>query len=242
MKRRAFTLIELLVVIAIIAILAAILFPVFAKAREKARQASCASNLKQLSLGVTQYVQDYDETFPPCIASQAPYVQWADGIAPYVKSVQVFSCPSNPDRNSNMDTYTGAKRSYMALGGAAAQGNLSRFGGVGRTPMVDIRDNTGVCSLAAVDLPSTTIMLGECCAGSSVWGYFGSHDGTSFRFTNHLSMANFAFCDGHVKAMKATATYKAGVSSMWNVANSPTTSGTWPGWMIAWDANPGMAP
>ncbi|MBZ0172326.1 MAG: DUF1559 domain-containing protein, partial [Phycisphaerales bacterium] len=63
-RRLAFTLIELLVVIAIIAILAAILFPVFARAREKARQSSCASNLKQLALGLMQYAQDYDETYP----------------------------------------------------------------------------------------------------------------------------------------------------------------------------------
>jgi prepilin-type N-terminal cleavage/methylation domain-containing protein/prepilin-type processing-associated H-X9-DG protein len=97
-KRRAngFTLIELLVVIAIIAILAAILFPVFAQAREKARRASCVSNLKQIGLGMMQYSQDYDETMP--IAAYNMWnrqtTKWMDIIQPYVKSTQLFDCPS----------------------------------------------------------------------------------------------------------------------------------------------------
>lgn len=96
--RRGFTLIELLVVIAIIAILAAILFPVFAKAREKARQASCQSNLKQLALGIGMYVQDYDETFPFTVdwTISGSYWGWHDMIYPYVKNAQVFDCPSAP--------------------------------------------------------------------------------------------------------------------------------------------------
>src|SRR5579883_1901400 len=94
---RAFTLIELLVVIAIIALLAAILFPVFAKAREKARQASCLSNEKQIGLGILQYVQDYNEQFPCCVEYyNTPYAGvygWGGEIYPYVKSNAVFSCP-----------------------------------------------------------------------------------------------------------------------------------------------------
>ncbi|MBV9851727.1 MAG: DUF1559 domain-containing protein [Armatimonadetes bacterium] len=103
-----FTLIELLVVIAIIAILAAILFPVFAQAREKARQISCLNNLKQLGLGVTQYVQDNDELFPPgnnwCnyfLDKDNPqtnyYTGWKYEIWPYVKAEQVFHCPDDAD-------------------------------------------------------------------------------------------------------------------------------------------------
>jgi prepilin-type N-terminal cleavage/methylation domain-containing protein/prepilin-type processing-associated H-X9-DG protein len=103
MKGRGFTLIELLVVIAIIAILAAILFPVFAKAREKARQSSCLSNLKQLGLGCLSYAQDYDERFPTYVyvlitryndgisaAGVSPY----SALLPYVKNTQIFTCPS----------------------------------------------------------------------------------------------------------------------------------------------------
>jgi prepilin-type N-terminal cleavage/methylation domain-containing protein len=95
-----FTLIELLVVIATIAILAAILFPVFGRARENARRSSCQSNLKQLALGITQYTQDYDEMFPVSTTNTATYtvggptIGWADGIFPYVKSLQVYQCPS----------------------------------------------------------------------------------------------------------------------------------------------------
>src|SRR6201984_300402 len=100
MKRRGFTLIELLVVIAIIAILAAILFPVFAKAREKARQTSCLSNIKQVGLALTMYVQDYDELTP----SPLPNVPAINGgnsnaepidqqLLPYIKSDGVWACP-----------------------------------------------------------------------------------------------------------------------------------------------------
>ena len=98
MTRRGFTLIELLVVIAIIAILAAILFPVFAKAREKARQSSCQSNTKQLGIAMMQYVQDYDETYPPVYndigAGPTRYI-WADVCIPYIKNIQIFKCPSS---------------------------------------------------------------------------------------------------------------------------------------------------
>jgi prepilin-type N-terminal cleavage/methylation domain-containing protein len=87
-SHKGFTLIELLVVIAIIAILAAILFPVFAKAREKARQTSCQSNLKQIGLGFVQYTNDYDEKFPAA-------VNWASAIYPYEKSTNVFHCPDD---------------------------------------------------------------------------------------------------------------------------------------------------
>jgi prepilin-type N-terminal cleavage/methylation domain-containing protein/prepilin-type processing-associated H-X9-DG protein len=90
-ERRAFTLIELLVVIAIIAILAAILFPVFAKAREKARTSSCQSNLKQIGVATMQYVQDNDERLPK---SNGLAARWASGIDPYLKSTQVLVCPS----------------------------------------------------------------------------------------------------------------------------------------------------
>jgi len=105
-KRIAFTLIELLVVIAIIAILAAILFPVFATAREKARQTACASNLKQLALATIQYCQDFDENMPcgggvggPMTGGgwNIPY-SWVAQVYPYVKSTAVFTCPSDPNQ------------------------------------------------------------------------------------------------------------------------------------------------
>ncbi|HEY3332781.1 MAG TPA: DUF1559 domain-containing protein [Capsulimonadaceae bacterium] len=114
--RRGFTLIELLVVIAIIAILAAILFPVFATAREKARQTSCASNLKQLGLGVLQYVSDYDEIYPAgqFASMYGPGCGWIGQIYPYVKSSGVFGCPSDTTVVPNLsDTYHMDKSSYL---------------------------------------------------------------------------------------------------------------------------------
>lgn len=101
-KKRGFTLIELLVVIAIIAILAAILFPVFARARENARRASCQSNLKQIALGIKQYIQDYDDVYPlvtDYFTTASDYGGWARKIQPYLKSQQIFQCPSQPNRD-----------------------------------------------------------------------------------------------------------------------------------------------
>src|SRR3982751_2317979 len=101
MKRSAFTLIELLVVIAIISILAAILFPVFARARENARKASCASNLKQIGLAMTQYSQDYDEMLVPSAHfSKSPVIYAYQDLDPYVRNRQLWRCPSNTRTNS----------------------------------------------------------------------------------------------------------------------------------------------
>ena len=111
-RRRGFTLIELLVVIAIIAILAAILFPVFAQAREKARQTTCVSNTRQMALAVLQYLQDYDETFPRD-SNDGQKTFWMDYVQPYVKNTAIWICPSrantskrvNPERANEFTAY-----------------------------------------------------------------------------------------------------------------------------------------
>ena len=124
---RAFTLIELLVVIAIIALLAAILFPVFAQARDKARQTSCVSNEKQIGLGLMMYVQDNDETFPPsraetgtasgpCFGTDVPGTQWNKVILPYTKNDDICACPSDSTR-ANGGSLTAKKRSFDVLAG-----------------------------------------------------------------------------------------------------------------------------
>ena len=99
MRRKGFTLIELLVVIAIIAILAAILFPVFARARERARQSTCLSNCKQIAMGLTMYAQDYDEIIPHYAiedpAAPGLYIYWPTLIYPYTKNMGSRSAEPN---------------------------------------------------------------------------------------------------------------------------------------------------
>ena len=124
--RKAFTLIELLVVIAIIAILAAILFPVFATAREKARQTSCLSNEKQLALAMIQYSQDYDECMPcGTIAYSGQYfgLGWGGQIYPYVKATQAFTCPDD----SQQVVAAGTTEVSYAMNGIAAYNPITKY-------------------------------------------------------------------------------------------------------------------
>ena len=147
--RNAFTLIELLVVIAIIAILAAILFPVFAKVREKARQTACVSNLKQLSLAVMQYTQDNDENYPT--GSRGFLGQgWASTIYPYVKSTGVYKCP---DDSTSAQVFGGVTSYPVSYSGNL---NFLRIdGGTATDP------HTGQ-ALASLVSPAKTVLFCEC--------------------------------------------------------------------------------
>ena len=191
--RKGFTLIELLVVIAIIAILAAILFPVFAQARESARQTSCLSNTKQVGLGLLQYVQDYDEQFPlfryPNTNSNAnqpdtpwgPWknanIGWDKAIQPYVKNTQIFRCPSNDTGVWPNACDDGSRCDDSKATGAndyAMNGHLNKV------------DGGASSSQAVMRFPATTILLAEVSKANSTgettsevrwieWGYNGGH-------------------------------------------------------------------
>ena len=191
--RRGFTLIELLVVIAIIAILAAILFPVFARAREKARAISCLSNLKQLGVGIMMYAQDYDEcVMPGNLCNNGDHVQhwWSDPngrIQPYVKNTQILVCPSDP---------SGIGYGYNY--------NLNNGGDSGTTGCY----SAGGRPLAKFTRPADTGVLADAdvgCrypgnGGSSLWGWhpagYNMCGGVSGR---HNDGANITFADGHAK-------------------------------------------
>jgi prepilin-type N-terminal cleavage/methylation domain-containing protein/prepilin-type processing-associated H-X9-DG protein len=205
--RKAFTLIELLVVIAIIAILAAILFPVFGRARENARRSSCQSNLKQIGLGIMQYTQDYDERFPPAfsgnvsINGSAPAeAAWTALVQPYIKSTQVFVCPSNTKNTTYMSrTNNTILMSYICNGIADA----NNYGGV---QPINRPAYGGGANLSQFQAPSQTLVVLENIGGSPAESLFTVGDvGTGqVDFTNHLGTSNFLFADGHVKAQKAT--------------------------------------
>jgi prepilin-type N-terminal cleavage/methylation domain-containing protein/prepilin-type processing-associated H-X9-DG protein len=227
-RKSGFTLIELLVVIAIIAILAAILFPVFAKVREKARQISCTSNMKQLGLAFLQYKEDYDETYPGAWKNTNlpagsgfganPRTNWEEMIYPYVKSKAVYDCPDrsthiNNDQStdpiSNPDTYlTTTDYGYNDLIFPALIGVPS--GG---------DDSTGATD-ALISEPTNTILLTEANGGpggnggqdniytsnlTDIKGNFygntwnGNPTGNQDFDARHTNGANILWYDGHVK-------------------------------------------
>jgi len=199
---QGFTLIELLVVIAIIAILASILFPVFARARENARRTSCASNLKQLGLGWLQYAQDYDEKLPPvktctsavatCDSTKQYWYSTATTpglLDPYVKSAQLFVCPSS---SSNSISYGYNRRGFALYPGYSSDGfNTSK----------------AVSTLGMIDQPTFKIVMADSYASR----YYIYNDATDPQdgtvatygiYPDHLGTGNVLWADGHVKAVK----------------------------------------
>ena len=185
-RKRGFTLIELLVVIAIIAILAAILFPVFARAREKARQSSCGSNLKQIATATMMYVQDYDETF--CLFDHRnPDVKWRANLNPYVQNTQVFACPSDSagSRDAN-----GFLRHYVA------HERLFTWGGAG-TPRGR--------KLAELKWPAESVMQCDDVSRDMeqirawVQGDFDAQIGLTNLNAKHNDGHNYSYADGHMK-------------------------------------------
>ncbi len=196
-ERNAFTLIELLVVIAIIAILAAILFPVFARARENARRSSCQSNLKQISLGMAQYTQDYDEKYLAQVITTVPAttLQFGAILQPYLKSKQVFVCPSGAGANVPLtSTYPVGAAAIQDHNWVDAPMTPAEF--TGSYAMNEQFYSTGAKSLAEITKPSEVAIFFDAAWPES----YGAGDA---RFTapsqRHLEGANICYADGHVK-------------------------------------------
>lgn len=201
--RKGFTLIELLVVIAIIAILAAILFPVFARAREKARQASCLSNLKQLTLACVAYAQDYDEQLSweeldlnGSGSMDAGDMTWRSQILPYVRNTQIFFCPS--DRSPTGTLYTGQTGDFATVAGYAI--NVSHWDPGSPT------QPTG-SSLGQIEDASSVVFLWESTGSHKVGQQANTHGyvRTDAAAIRHNGGQNSGFTDGHAKWMKPSA-------------------------------------
>jgi prepilin-type N-terminal cleavage/methylation domain-containing protein/prepilin-type processing-associated H-X9-DG protein len=205
---RAFTLIELLVVIAIIAILAAILFPVFAQAREKARAISCLSNMKQAGLAWSMYTQDYDDTTLPQLTG-AGY--WYIPLQSYMKNWSMMLCPDRTDTAGCQDRNN--PFSPRCLGYGYNDGFISDTGyGLSYTQTKDARGNTlrPGRPLAAITAPADCVAFGDTYDNP---GYSIAMDnilsrlpnGTSSRSLRHFQNLNFVFADGHAKSIRMQA-------------------------------------
>lgn len=225
--QKGFTLIELLVVIAIIVILAAILFPVFARARENARRARCQSNVKQIMLGVLQYTQDFDEMYPLALADNQVTQgrSWYTAIFPYVKSAQIFKCPSDSDNTaapeSNLAGVPAFPVSYIV------NTQFGMFSPDSTQPASN--GKVAPVSLAAVQSTATTIYMADGLkqtdgitttptSADKLGGYrlmpyanFASAKGTDANWggpsPRYVETAIFGFTDGHVKSGRSSAYY-----------------------------------
>jgi prepilin-type processing-associated H-X9-DG protein/prepilin-type N-terminal cleavage/methylation domain-containing protein len=203
--RKGFTLIKLLVVIAIIAILAAILFPVFARARENARRSSCQSNLKQIGLGIMQYTQDYDERFPVeamnATATFGPF-GWADALQPYIKSTQLFKCPSDTQTFSENPTANGYTSYIYNVALARANGGATAADRVGAS-LSQLENSVLTVSTFETNGAGTATTNPPTARSSSRGGAAtGTLSTAHFAAQRHLEGSNFLFADGHVKWLK----------------------------------------
>ena len=234
----AFTLIELLVVIAIIAILAAILFPVFARARENARRSSCTSNLKQIGLGLLQYSQDYDEKQPldqfgpdNDISGYGGRYKWMDAIYPYVKSEQIFNCPSDSFGTLGGTNRKNSEYKYHKGDGTSGgydygsySANVAYYNDPGASPPFGhpVGATIKTASLAQIEAPTTTVWVTETApfydddyyTWQIAWTD-ATQEPSVFRvngverlnriIARHLDTANVLWCDGHVKSVRLDA-------------------------------------
>ncbi len=245
-RQPGFTLIELLVVIAIIAILAAILFPVFAKAREKARQTTCLSNEKQLGLGFLQYIQDNEEKLPTGIIGGADRfgTSWDGQIYPYVKSAAVYRCPDDPNSGTSPNYPLSYAANADALRNDApgwSHGSISAFTAPTKTVMLmEIQDwvddfttpRTTVAYWNApvsegLDLfastPSAT-PVGAKRIETGPMGSTGYNDpGTTPDKGRHSDGSNFLFFDGHAKWLRGSAVSNGYEPATENAAEDTTT-------------------
>jgi len=242
--RRAFTLIELLVVIAIIAILAAILFPVFARARENARRASCSSNLKQIGLGVMQYTQDNDGRFPFFSTSgiagyQAPLelrtlpgasasdVKWSHLIHPYVKSTQIHVCPNvSSAQPMGRNVSYGYNYHYLAYTRATAfyVANEAAIEIPASTILAADSDGTGTgapLNEGEANDPARKLNHGYSLDPVALPTGHTPSTGTSYSLVSdrHLEGGNVVYADGHVKWTKREKLM--GDNSLWNGCGKP---------------------
>jgi prepilin-type N-terminal cleavage/methylation domain-containing protein/prepilin-type processing-associated H-X9-DG protein len=233
-RRKGFTLIELLVVIAIIALLAAILFPVFARARENARKSACSNNLKQIGVAMLQYVQDHDEQYVAlrhgtgCPSAPCFYWAWHDLMQPYLKSRQVYKCPSS-GTNSSGPIVTSYTYNWMIAGKLLA--DVER---PAQVPAFMDAIGTHDPTLSLLNIPYSASCAAPCQLGRQTVANGVANDNVAglMHPTRHLDTMNIVFADGHVKAMPKRAGWNAHpASTVANAQNSPPTAG------IDWDVN-----
>lgn len=216
-SRSGFTLIELLVVIAIIAILAAILFPTFARAREKAREVACMSNLRQIGLGFAMYIEDYqripwdDLTVGGAPEGTAPTWTWRLMLQPYIRNTEIFVCPTAPRLND----FDGTWPDYYQDAGYAIN-HVHWDDDLG----TDAEPPPGH-TMDAIKRPSETILATDFTGNHVISGYGTQEHGfvrSDDAATRHTGGANYLFCDGHVKKLVPTQVQCSDAKCNWSNA------------------------
>ncbi len=234
-RKKGFTLVELLIVIALLTVLAALLFPVFSRARGKASQTTCLSNERQIGTALALYEQDFDGTYPNFrfwpLGDERKLSEphsWRSVLRPYLLTSQAFTCPANPDNRtaSNDPAFSISYAANVALNprdytlppplNAVGSGIFGKDLSPGVKAASVVHPAECIAVVEIVHVPNSLFVVDIAADFDN-----GVHNYSECLFTGHFGLTNFLLADGHVKALKPTATYRGNEANFWYRDASP---------------------